>query len=117
MYKDILTIHRDSVAAVDGTTPPGSTDAAWVANPHPMCWICRIVVSASFVGGTAPTVSIRPYLRDGTTVVKLDLCTYSMGVWVFDLAVRGWDVLMYVESVGGTPDSFDIDISRQWIND
>lgn len=115
--RDIVVPHR-TVTTVDGTTIPAASDTRWAKNPGSA--LARVFVTTSFTGGTSPSATLRHYLRSptgdtGGVVGKGGTVTVNGNDRVyFDVPVEGDDLLVLVESVGGTPTSFSVTITIAW---
>jgi hypothetical protein len=112
-----VAAHRTDIAAAEGATPPAANNSAWAANPGGYAK-ARVFAYVDFTGGTNPYVVVRPWLRSGGTsgkVGKGEAVTITGDDQVaIDVDVDGDDLLVYVESVSGSPTSFDVDLSVSW---
>lgn len=115
--RSVPVLHR-TVTAADGTAPPAANRSDWAVNPGVPT--ARVFVEATFTGGTNPSAVVRPWLRSpsGDTngrVGKGNSATISGTDKVaIDVQVDGDDLLMFVESVSGSPTSFSISFYVSW---
>ena len=113
-----VATHRTNIAAADGTSAPAANDANWLANPGGRS-TCLLFVYQTLTGGTNPSTVARPHLRAGGATGQVGGCdavTILGSVQrVIEVNAMGLDVLCWLESIGGTPASTDVDVYAVWL--
>ncbi len=110
--------HRSNVNSADGATPPAADSASWAINPGYAK--ARVYAYVDFTGGTSPYLVLRPWTRskrEGPTgkVGKAEAVTVSGDDQVaIDIQADGDDLLVFVESVAGSPTGLDVDLYLSW---
>lgn len=98
-----LVLHRNAVAAADGTTKPAANAAVWLPNPGYRAK-ARVFVATT---GSPTTCALRPYLRSGGSggqVGSAALQTLNGSPnfdQSFDVIADGDDLAVYVETLAG----------------
>ncbi len=96
-------LHRNAVAAADGTTKPAANNANWLQNPG-YRGKARVFVSTT---GSPTGCTIRPYLRSGGasgqvgTAAAQTLAGAPNFDLSFDIQTDGDDLLCFVETLSG----------------
>lgn len=113
-----VTTHRTNVAAADGTAAPAVDNAAWLVNPGGAN-TCLLFCYLTFTNGTSPSAVIRPHLRAGGATGKVGgiepVTIVGSAQRVIAVQACGLDVLCWLESIAGTPDATDLDITAVWL--
>ena len=108
--------HRLNRSAADSGIPAAS-HSDWASNPGGF-EKARVFAYVDFTGGTNPYLVLRPWLRNGGSsgkVGKGQAVTITGDDQVaVDVQVDGDDLLVFVESITGSPTTTDVDLYVSW---
>lgn len=108
--------HRENIAAADSGIPL-ATNAAWLRNPGGYTK-ARVYAYVTLTGGTSPYVVLRPYIRNGGGAGKVGkgeaITVTGTDQVAIDVDLDGDDLLVWLESITGSPTTTDVDLYVSW---
>lgn len=113
-------VHRNAITTADSSTP---TAANFAMNTND-ARTARLWVAVSFSGGSSPTIDVTPYFKprgDSTPIGEGEAVEYDgadglpAGTYVIDVDVMGSDLFVYLDNVSGSPSSFSVTVTVEFI--